>query len=396
MTGWFDGPIGRVESPLLSGWCPPAGWWRCGRVGGPRDRRVRYEEAVSPVPTPAPTSPSGDLFPSPSADCRSDSWCQQILDWTGSEWFAQSSYWLLLKPLRILLILLGAILVRYLLHRSIKRLVRTTSHTATPAILRPLRERQPAADDPGAFVPERRRQRAEAIGSVLRSGITAVVFTIAVLTILSELNFNLGPLLASAGIAGVAIGFGAQTLVKDLIAGLFMLLEDQYGVGDTVDLGEATGIVESVGLRVTTVRDARGVLWYIRNGEIIRVGNKSQGWAMVIVDMPIGFAKAEVATGILAAAAATVAVDPELTPSIVEPPEVLGVEQITVDGATIRTIVKTTADGQFAVARELRRRLAEALDTSGISAQIAASRMFPRPATPPGEPGTDTGQGGAT
>ena len=195
--------------------------------------------------------------------------------------------------------------------------------------------------------------------------------------VLGEFGFDLAPLLASAGIAGVALGFGAQSLVKDLIAGLFMLIEDQYGVGDTVDLGEATGVVESVGLRVTTVRDGRGVLWYIRNGEIIRVGNKSQGWALVVIDLPIGFAGTEEANAVLRTAAASVAMDPELAPEIVEPPEVLGVEQVTVDGAVIRTVVKTTAEGQFAVGRELRRRLAEALENSGITARIAAARLYP-------------------
>ena len=162
-----------------------------------------------------------------------------------------------------------------------------------------------------------------------------------------------------------------------------MLLEDQYGVGDTVDLGEATGVVEAVGLRITTVRDARGVLWYVRNGEIIRVGNKSQGWAMVMIDMPIGFADTEEATAVLRTAAAAADEDPELAAHFVEPPEVLGVEQVTVDGAVIRTIAKTTADGQFVAGRELRRRLTEALEDAGITAKIAATRMFPRPPTPP-------------
>ena len=202
------------------------------------------------------------------------------------------------------------------------------------------------------------------------------------LIVMGELGFNLGPLLASAGIVGVALGFGAQSLVKDLIAGLFMLLEDQYGVGDTVDLGEATGVVESVGLRITTVRDGRGVLWYIRNGEIVRVGNKSQGWAMVVVDIPIGFVNSEQASAVLRAAALSLAEDPEHATEFLEPPDVLGVEQLTVDGAVIRTIAKTTADGQFPVQRELRRRLTEALESSGISERIAASRMFPRSAAP--------------
>ncbi len=118
---------------------------------------------------------------------------------------------------------------------------------------------------------------------------------------------ELAPLLASAGIAGVALGFGAQNLVKDFIAGLFMLLEDQYGVGDVIDVGDVSGTVEAVGLRITTIRDARGVLWYIRNGEIIRVGNRSQGWAVVVVDVPVGFAGVEEATDVLETAAATMA-----------------------------------------------------------------------------------------
>ncbi|SDZ41490.1 small conductance mechanosensitive channel [Micromonospora pattaloongensis] len=337
-----------------------------------------------------------DPSSSPSPSCLDDTLCNLVWDWTRSSWFAESSFWVLIKPLRIIMILLIAMLARYLLNRTIARLVRTTSQTSVPTILRPLRERIPTAPttDPAAIYPERRRQRAEAIGSVLRSLVTAFVFSIAALMILKELGFDLAPLLASAGIAGVALGFGAQSLVKDLLAGLFMLLEDQYGVGDTVDLGEATGVVEAVGLRITTVRDGRGVLWYIRNGEIVRVGNKSQGWAMVIVDVPIGFASTEEATRVMREAAERVAEDPELASEFVEHPEVLGVEQLTVDGAVIRTVAKTTAEGQFAISRALRRRLVEALENSGIAGRIAAARVFPRPAAPPDQGGT--GQGGAT
>ncbi|PTA46844.1 mechanosensitive ion channel protein MscS [Micromonospora sp. RP3T] len=329
-------------------------------------------------------------------DCQGSSSCEWVYRATNSAWFAESSYWILLKPLRIALILLLAVAARWAVHRTINRLVRTTTQGSVPTMLRPLRERIPSATlDPEQFVPERRRQRAEAIGSVLRSMVTAFVFGIALLMVLKEFSFDLAPLLASAGIAGVALGFGAQSLVKDLIAGLFMLIEDQYGVGDTVDLGEATGVVEAVGLRVTTVRDGRGVLWYIRNGEIIRVGNKSQGWALVVVDLPIGFAGTEEATAVLRTAAASVALDPELAPQVVEQPEVLGVEQMTVDGAVIRTVVKTTADGQFAVGRELRRRLAEALENSGITARIAAARLYPglppQPPAPLRPEGTGTG-----
>ncbi|WP_406046508.1 mechanosensitive ion channel family protein [Micromonospora sp. NBC_00898] len=366
------------------------------RVGSRRPGALRYEGTVSAASLMLLALPAVDPSPSPSVDCRTDPWCKNVYELTNSAWFAEGSYWIVLKPLRVILILLLAIAARWALHRTINRLVRTTTEGSVPTMLRPLRERIPSATvDPEQFVPERRRQRAEAIGSVLRSLVTAFIFGIALLMVLKEFSFDLAPLLASAGIAGVALGFGAQSLVKDLIAGLFMLIEDQYGVGDTVDLGEATGVVEAVGLRVTTVRDGRGVLWYIRNGEIVRVGNKSQGWALVVVDLPIGFAGTEEATAVLRTAAASMAMDPELAPQIVEEPEVLGVEQMTVDGAVIRTVVKTTADGQFAVGRELRRRLAEALENSGITARIAAARLYPgRPAPAPFR--GETGTGGAT
>ncbi|SCF07337.1 small conductance mechanosensitive channel [Micromonospora mirobrigensis] len=356
---------------------------------------MRYEGNVTlPSLHPLTDLLPDDLGDKPSPGCLAEPFCRWAWEITDSVWFAEGSYWIVVKPLRVILILLLALVARWALHRAINRLVRTTGRSTVPTLLRPLRERIPSASlDPEEFVPERRRQRAEAIGSVLRSVVTAFVFGIALLMTLREFNFDLAPLLASAGIAGVALGFGAQSLVKDLLAGLFMLIEDQYGVGDTVDLGEATGVVESVGLRVTTVRDGRGVLWYIRNGEIIRVGNKSQGWALVVVDLPIGFASTEEATAVLRTAAASVALDPELAPEIVETPDVLGVEQITVDGAVIRTVVKTTAEGQFAVGRELRRRLAEALENSGITARIAAARLYPGvPVAGAGE----TGRGGST
>ncbi|PWK46246.1 mechanosensitive ion channel family protein [Actinoplanes xinjiangensis] len=322
-----------------------------------------------------------DVFKTP--ECKEDVLCTQIFDWTQSVWLANSSYVVVIKPLRIAMIVLISLLIRWLLHRAISRLATTSSRASMPALLKPLKEKVTVTAEEGTFIPERRRQRAEAIASVLRSFVSAVIFTMAALLVMGELGFNLAPLLASAGIVGVALGFGAQSLVKDLIAGLFMLLEDQYGVGDTVDLGEATGVVESVGLRITTVRDARGVLWYIRNGEIVRVGNKSQGWAMVVVDIPIGFVNSEEAIAVLKAAAETVAHDPEHETGFLEPPDVIGVEQLTVDGAVIRTIAKTTADGQVSIQRDLRRALTESLETSGLSERIAASRLLPRSAVPP-------------
>jgi moderate conductance mechanosensitive channel len=335
------------------------------------------------APSPSPTTP-GPIYTSPDVtrSCGTDALCQRVLGWSHNQWLANSSYVVIVKPLRIIGIIVVAMLIRWALHRAIKRLTATTTRASMPALLKPLRDKSASAED-GQFIPERRRQRAEAIGSVLRSFVTAVVFTLAALLVLGEFGFNLAPLLASAGIVGVALGFGAQSLVKDLIAGLFMLLEDQYGVGDTVDLGEATGIVETVGLRITTVRDARGVLWYIRNGEIVRVGNKSQGWAMVVIDVPIGFVNSEHASAVLRRAAQRVAAEPAHQNEFLEPPNVVGVEQLTVDGAVIRTIAKTTADAQGGVQQELRRALMEALENSGLSERIAASRLAPRSAIPP-------------
>ena len=136
------------------------------------------------------------------------------------------------------------------------------------------------------------------------------------------------------------------------------------------------------------------MLWYIRNGEIVRVGNKSQGWAMVVIDIPIGFVNSEEATAVLRKAALGMADEPEHATEFLEPPDVVGVEQLTVDGAVIRTIAKTTADGQPIVQRELRRRLTEALESSGISERIAVSRMMPRSAVPPMQSGSGTDASG--
>jgi small-conductance mechanosensitive channel len=338
---------------------------------------MRYESTVSFAEVPSPT-------PSLNCGATSDEFCTWIYDHTHSALLSSGGYYFLVKPLRILLIVVVALVVRYVLHRTIRRLVRGTAEGMVPAVLKPLKERLPTTlQDVATIFPERRRQRAEAIGSVLRSTTTAIVFSIAALMILSELGVDLAPLLASAGIAGVALGFGAQSLVKDLIAGLFMLLEDQYGVGDVVDVGQASGVVEAVGLRITTIRDGQGILWYIRNGEIVRVGNRSQGWSMTMVDVPIGFADVDEATALLRGAADSMAEDPAWRDDLLEGPEVLGVEQITADGAVLRTTVKTNSEAQWRVGRELRRRLTEALASAGVHNPGGAGRVFVRPSRPP-------------
>ena len=337
------------------------------------------------APTPAPSGSAVPIFngtPNVSESCKADALCTWVLDKTEIQWLANSSYGFILKPLRIVAIIVIAMLIRWLLHRGIRRLTATTSRAAMPALLKPLRERadkQEAAEN--TFIPERRRQRAEAIGSVLRSFVTAVVFTMAALLVMAELGFNLGPLLASAGIVGVALGFGAQSLVKDLIAGLFMLLEDQYGVGDSVDLGDAVGVVETVGLRVTTVRDMRGVLWYIRNGEIIRVGNQSQNWARSVLDIPVALDQdLRRVQEVLRDVAHDLWDDEDYRHVVLEEPEVWGVEELTPNWASVRVVLKTAPLEQWAVAREMRQRIKFRFDHEGIELAQPTAATWGQPA----------------
>ena len=311
--------------------------------------------------------------------CGQDgSLCGAVWGWTHNTWLAESSDWLIAKPAKIALIIVVALVARWLANRFITRATQTNGRRRIPMVLRPLRERAPdslrAATQ--SLLSERRRQRAETIGSILRSTVSAAIFTIAVMEVLHELGFNLAPLIASAGIAGVALGFGAQNIVKDILSGMFLILEDQLGVGDNVDLGQATGTVEGVGLRTTKVRDGDGVAWYVRNGEILRVGNKSQGWAMVTIDIPLPFgSRVERANEILQRVAAEFAADPAFADSLLEPPEVLGVEQITATGVTLRLVVKTSTEAQGRVGREMRRRITDALEDAGIISALSAEQL---------------------
>jgi moderate conductance mechanosensitive channel len=172
---------------------------------------------------------------------------------------------------------------------------------------------------------------------------------------------------ASAGVVGVALGFGAQNLIKDFIAGIGIILEDQYGVGDVVDLGEASGTVETVGLRITRLRDVNGVVWYVRNGEVLRVGNKSQGFAQVVIDMPVAHdTDLERARAVMQEVADAMYADEDWAPVLLAEPESLGVEQITAEGVFLRLVVRATNAAQWRVGRELRMRLKERFVAEGI------------------------------
>jgi small conductance mechanosensitive channel len=305
----------------------------------------------------------------------SGSWCAHVWGVTHNEWLATSADWLVARPLKILLILFIALLARFLARRLIDRLTRGNGGK-TPTLLRPLKERAPQAL--GVLVSERRAQRAKTIGSVLKSIVSFVVFGLAFILILGELGLNLAPIVASAGIVGIALGFGAQNLVKDFLSGIFMVLEDQYGVGDVVDVGPASGKVEAVGLRVTTVRDVNGTVWYVRNGEILRVGNSSQGFAVAVVDFPLGFGTdTDKAIEILGRVISEVATTEPISDDVLEPAEVLGVEKVTSEGLTVRATVKVRPGRQWVVQRALRAKVMAAFEDEGISPPIA--RLMPPP-----------------
>jgi small conductance mechanosensitive channel len=313
--------------------------------------------------------------------CAADNstFCYQVWETTHNAWLAGSANWLLTKPLKIVMIIVIAFLVRLLVRRLINRVTTLPkSNGRIPALLRPLRERAPEVL--GSAVIERRRQRAKTIGSVLKSMATFLIYGLGFILVLGELGINLGPIIASAGIIGVAIGFGAQNLVRDFLSGIFMMIEDQYGVGDVVDVGEATGTVEAVGLRITTLRDLKGTVWYVRNGEVLRVGNSSQGFAVAVVDVPLGYsADVERASTVLTAAASAATESEALQANILEPPEMLGVESVTPEGIQLRLTVKVRPGKQWAVQRALRAQLLAALDEAGFEPPLG--RLYPSAAS---------------
>lgn len=275
-------------------------------------------------------------------------------------------------PLRLAGLILIAVVTRYLLHKFINRMVRRTVEKEPPkAVLGSARAARIVFGGAGAYS-ERRTLRAETMGSVLRSITTVLISVITVVMALEILGYAVGPVLASAGVAGVALGFGAQNLVKDFLAGAAMLLEDQYGVGDVVDMGHAVGTVEAVSLRITRLRSVDGTVWYVRNGEIVRVGNSSYGWSRALLDVHIP-ADADVtrAKRLLEEVVTELAADDRWAGLILEPPEVWGVEDLTPDGVLIRVVVKTKPLEQWAVARELRERIKRRFDEERLTLPVA-------------------------
>ena len=288
-------------------------------------------------------------------------------------------------PLRVLLIFLGALALTAVLRLVIRNVTRGIARGSRSRIVRKTDNGKPLWVVDAGLASDRQAQRASTVGSVLSSVATIVIWAVAILMIISELGFNIAPVLASAGIAGVALSFGAQSLVKDYLSGIFMVAEDQLGIGDSVDLGEAIGNVESVGLRVTQVRDVKGTLWHVRNGEILRVGNQSQGWARCVLDIPVPYdTNIDLLTDLIEHEAQLLRDDPDMGPNIIDDPEVWGVENITGESITVRLAVKTAPLQQWDVARVLRVRIKKLLDREGLRLPLVNQMVVRNDGAPTG------------
>jgi moderate conductance mechanosensitive channel len=293
--------------------------------------------------------------------------CRFVLERTDSEWLAKLVDFLVARPLKILLIVVLAWLLAKITRRVIRRFTEKLAGSAQSGRLRKARSHAPSvllsAEQPSL----RSAARAETVGQVLRSLSNAIIYTFAAVYVLSELGLQLGPLIAGAGIAGVALGFGAQSLVKDFLSGMFMLMEDQYGVGDVIDCGEAVGTVEAVSLRTTRLRDVNGTVWHVPNGQILRVGNKSQQWARALLDILVAHeTDVDRANVLLKQVADRVTSAPPLATDVLEEPEVWGVENLAPEGITLRLVVKTRPGAQWGVMRALRVAIQEAFTAEGI------------------------------
>jgi small-conductance mechanosensitive channel len=379
--------------------------------------------AVLPGAQPAPDTLLGSCGANPGLTC------QLVWDLSHNRHASVLTNELLSGPvhllLRVIFVVILALVIQAIVHRVINRLTERATHSLLPSLrngaaaarraparLAQRRRRGKSAAETGdddatalgaaaargtvtdpagraagqgavnsaaaqaerALVDERRKQRVRALGSILRSIASITIFSIACVVILGDLGINLAPLLASAGVVGIAIGFGAQSMVRDYLAGIFMLVEDQYGVGDVITIGDATGTVENVTLRVTRMRDVSGIVWHIRNGAIEQVGNESQGWARAVIDFPVPY---EVDLGeirsLLADAAQELWDDPVWRVVLLDPPEVWGAQEISSSQVTMRIVAKTAPLRQWEVERELRARVKAAIDAAGIHAAASES-----------------------
>lgn len=292
--------------------------------------------------------------------------CRFVYDHLGRrETLAEIANWFIDRPLRVVLTLLIAWILARLARRWIERAVaRVLAPPSGPVD----RLGRLGIDLSRSNVRDPRREaRATSISAVLENTVVVAIWTIALISVLGVIGIELGPLIAGAGIAGIALGFGAQSLVKDCIAGLFMLAEDQYGIGDVVDLGEAVGVVEKVSLRVTVLRGVDGTVWHVPNGVVQRVGNKSQLWSVAVIDVDVAYDTDLVrARDLLHQAAAEVCEREEFAPHVIEAPTVLGVEHLGADGVTLRLTVKVEPGTQWSLQRAMREQIKAVFDREAV------------------------------
>jgi len=303
--------------------------------------------------------------------------CEQMHRVTHNDTAAQIADAIAGAPLHIALILVFAWLTRRLLRKAIdrfvERLIRRREATEVSAeqeargVFAKIQLKAAQTVEEIHQRSTRSKERALTLGAVLRGVATFVVATVAILLILGELDVSLGPLLAGAGVAGLAFGFGAQSLVRDVLAGIFVLTEDQYGVGDIVDLGDANGVVEHVSLRTTQLRDVQGALWTVPNGEIKRVCNRSQIWSRAVLDVQVAYSTdLDHAMSVIRTVIDDVWREQPEDATIIEQPEIWGLEQFGDNALVIRVVLKTEPSQQWTTARIVRARLKKAFDESGI------------------------------
>jgi len=297
--------------------------------------------------------------------------CRFVYDQTNNDTLASASNALATTGLRILLIIGIAWVIRRLLRRNSTRVIdliiskrevadQVLADNADPDLSEEQRIEL-------SLRRERSRQRSSTLGQVLSSILNVLVAFVAGLMILGEVGVNLAPIIAGAGIVGIALGFGAQQMVKDFLAGIFIIVEDEYGVGDVVDTGHATGVVERMSLRVTQLRDVNGTVWYVPNGEIQRVGNLSQLWAKAVLDIDVAYdSDLDLVAETLLRVANELWHEKLPGRTIIAEPEFWGVEHFGADAVSVRLVVKTEPTEQWNTARELRGRIKREFDRVGV------------------------------
>ena len=266
---------------------------------------------------------------------------------TISGWITDNQATIITTSLKIAGVVVAAFLVTRFLRKAVQRVEKRVSEDTTPI---------------------RALQRSQTLAKVLSSAGIVVIWSISIFLVLGEGGFKLGPLLAGVGIIGLAIGFGSQNLVRDVVSGFFILFEDQYGVGDVVQINEvATGKVEQLTLRITGLRDLDGTMHYIANGEIVHVANRTKDWARAVIDVGVGYGEdPSKVRAVLERVAEEAKADEELGRNIFATPDVLGVENLGEYEVIWRMLAETKPARQWEVSRALRERVKVAFDEDGI------------------------------